>query len=86
MLTLEKIINKNMIKYILVVAALVVIIGITFKFMNTRGEQLKPTKNTSTQKGEPTNLETATLAGGCFWCIETLFNDLKGVEKVVSGY
>ncbi|MBZ0202002.1 MAG: peptide-methionine (S)-S-oxide reductase MsrA [Ignavibacteria bacterium] len=31
-------------------------------------------------------METAVLAGGCFWCTETLFQDLKGVEKVESGY
>lgn len=31
-------------------------------------------------------LETATLAGGCFWCIETVFNQLQGVESAVSGY
>lgn len=30
--------------------------------------------------------ELATLAGGCFWCLEAVFNDLNGVEKVVSGY
>jgi peptide-methionine (S)-S-oxide reductase len=30
--------------------------------------------------------ETATLAGGCFWCIEAGFAALKGVEKVISGY
>jgi peptide-methionine (S)-S-oxide reductase len=30
--------------------------------------------------------QTATLAGGCFWCLEAVFNDLRGVEKVVSGY
>lgn len=30
--------------------------------------------------------EIATLAGGCFWCLETVFAELKGVEKVVSGY
>jgi peptide-methionine (S)-S-oxide reductase len=28
----------------------------------------------------------ATLAGGCFWCIETVFNQLHGVESAVSGY
>ena len=31
-------------------------------------------------------LETATFAGGCFWCVETAFEDLDGVKKVVSGY
>ena len=30
--------------------------------------------------------ETVTLAGGCFWCIETVFNRLRGVESAVSGY
>ncbi len=43
-------------------------------------------KLTTPLKGEKKALETATLAGGCFWCIETIFNDLKGVEKVESGY
>ncbi|MFP5417926.1 MAG: peptide-methionine (S)-S-oxide reductase MsrA [Gammaproteobacteria bacterium] len=28
----------------------------------------------------------ATLAGGCFWCIETVFNRLRGVDSAVSGY
>lgn len=30
--------------------------------------------------------ETATLAAGCFWCVEAVFSRLKGVERVVSGY
>ncbi len=32
------------------------------------------------------SLEIATLAGGCFWCLEAVFVELRGVEKVVSGY
>jgi peptide-methionine (S)-S-oxide reductase len=30
--------------------------------------------------------EVATLAGGCFWCLEAVFDDMKGIESVESGY
>jgi peptide-methionine (S)-S-oxide reductase len=43
------------------------------------------TENRNLQQGSDQK-SVAFLAGGCFWCLEAVFNDLEGVEKVVSGY
>ncbi len=34
----------------------------------------------------PMKLDTATFAGGCFWCVEAIFQEVKGVHSVTSGY
>jgi peptide-methionine (S)-S-oxide reductase len=41
-----------------------------------------PVVDNKTVKGK----QTAVLAGGCFWCVEAVFQQIDGVEKVVSGY
>lgn len=44
------------------------------------------TKSNSMTINTSNNADTITLAGGCFWCIETTLNRLKGVDTVLSGY
>lgn len=38
------------------------------------------------QSSLPNGQELATLGGGCFWCLEAVYLECKGVDKVVSGY
>jgi peptide-methionine (S)-S-oxide reductase len=42
--------------------------------------------NKADGSGSERKLETATLAGGCFWCVEAVFDEVRGVERAVSGY
>lgn len=53
-----------------------------FGILNYAQNPAKQQKTKNTMQ----NIETITLAGGCFWCIEAIFEDLKGVQKVESGY
>jgi peptide-methionine (S)-S-oxide reductase len=41
---------------------------------------------TESAGNEPANLSRATLGGGCFWCVEAVYERLPGVHKVISGY
>jgi peptide-methionine (S)-S-oxide reductase len=53
------------------------------------GKALTPPEATSRRGAEKVaeaQRETATFAGGCFWCLQPIFQDLKGVDRVVVGY
>lgn len=47
---------------------------------------VQPADPQSTDDAEPAQLETATFGMGCFWCGEAVFQQLKGVRSVASGY
>jgi peptide-methionine (S)-S-oxide reductase len=40
----------------------------------------------ASNKSIPAHLDTITLGAGCFWCVEAIFREMKGVHRVVSGY
>ncbi len=53
--------------------------------LSCNGQPRKPSAIKESEMNKE-NLEYATLAGGCFWCVESCFLMLEGVESVVSGY
>jgi len=44
------------------------------------------TYNYSTMESSQIEYEYATIGGGCFWCIEAIFSEVKGIQSVTSGY
>jgi len=59
----------------------ILIIFLVFASANIAAQSILTKKSKMTDK-----LEIATLANGCFWCTEAIFQRLNGVEKVTSGY
>lgn len=63
--------------------AFICLIG--FMIMINSEIQSSPSQIKQMEKKD-TGLKTAVFAGGCFWCTEAMFSQLKGVKKVISGY
>jgi peptide-methionine (S)-S-oxide reductase len=66
-----------MTRYLLIILSFILI------SCNGQDKKVKPLTN---QTMDNNQLEHATIAGGCFWCVESCFHMLKGVSSVTSGY
>lgn len=80
--------SKISMKYILFLVALLVSSCQSVQPITTQKETSMPTTLQSSTPGPVSSVTTeiATLGAGCFWCVETIYQDLQGVLKVESGY
>lgn len=64
--------------------------ALLFTLQSCAQKQVKPAitseAKTNTTNMNGANLDTITLGGGCFWCVEAIYQRLNGVESVASGY
>lgn len=68
-------------KLFIFISSLVFITLISMTIKNPEQDKKKEEKMENAD-----HIETATLGAGCFWCVEAIFQDLRGVHSVVSGY
>jgi len=64
----------------------IVILSMLFFACAAENEKKEKTQNTSEIIQNPAAIDTAYFAGGCFWCVEASFEQIKGVKEAVSGY
>lgn len=63
-----------------------ILIVIITSFILMSCTEYKAEKGAVKIENKNTGMDTITLGAGCFWCVEAIFQDIKGVESVVSGY
>lgn len=75
-----------------ILPAVVAAVAVTIGVLAWAAQQRRPPTEKGTRAKVTTTLtvppgkQVATLAGGCFWCTEAIFKDLRGVESVTPGY
>lgn len=53
---------------------------------STKRERSNPTGETNSRAPQDAELEAAYFASGCFWCVEEIYESVRGVEEAISGY
>lgn len=64
----------------------ILILGLVLVSCNMQGQNQEKKVIEKDKTTTTVNMELATFGGGCFWCTEAIFEQLKGVQKVESGY
>lgn len=62
------------------------VVGILFFSCQSQGNKSENSTATRVAEISYQKLDTATFAGGCFWCVEASFEQIRGVAEAVSGY
>ncbi len=73
-------------KNVIVEVAMIIMLFSILSCAQAQKENKKDNKRTTNQMINTENLETVTLGSGCFWCTEAIFENLRGVATVESGY
>lgn len=73
---------KSLIIILVALLAGFIVLGFNIRNIDSMGKSM----GEDAMKEDIKNAETATLAGGCFWCVESDFEKVDGVIKVISGY
>ncbi|MBL7826464.1 MAG: peptide-methionine (S)-S-oxide reductase MsrA [Saprospiraceae bacterium] len=64
----------------------IAVLGASCHSAQNSAPAMQQSTNTTTETTSSGQTELATLGGGCFWCVEAIYQDLNGVLKVESGY
>src|SRR5260221_9906614 len=73
-------------KKIIILSTIVLVLAAVLRVYTHQSKEQPRAAGKTKESMANTGLDTATFASGCFWCVEAIFQNVKGVHNVVSGY